>query len=383
MTTTTVGFTVTGEFVTEFARDSFSGGDWRRAITFLTQSIEGLSVEQAIDILTGKKKITGKNDEIDLVDDNEPNPEYDEMVDYHYGSIYELKGSFYQPYAYVDSYCQDDLVGPGEGVNKHHPYCEHRIGFDRKVDSIWRALYYADHAATDFAICLTLAKDHNEEAATRDVVVLFKEVQMPPFWMTANSAYPQEVLDKYFESDRELKRKGGWGRVASRENLYSKLLEKNLQPEHSSEIPQGLVGDNDLVRTLAEGTGISPDSIASLLGEQDFESRPQRDKNLTSDYGYVLRDGSFYGCRFFEHKALATRIFKHLGGCPEDRKGEIEKDPDKLGESLGWIKITKSQFDATCRVFLPEKLTAPQKDTMAKWMVDRTGVQIVGEYMEF
>lgn len=368
-----VSFRVSGEFITEMSRNIFAEGRWRRAFNFLIESVEGLSVEQAIDVLTGKKKFIGIN-EIDLVDDEDEHLEYDEIVQYHYGAIYELKNNFYQPYAYVDSYCEDDLVGPGhDGLNKHHPHCTHRMSTSRKVDSIWRALYYSDDGTNDCALSLNLNEYHNE-AATRDVVVLFKMVQMPPFWMTTTT-YPQESLDAFLISGHMLQRRGGFCRIAAREGFYDKLRNENLEPVNSSEIPIGL--SPSFVQDMANATGIDPETIESLTSEHDFDSQPLTDSDLISNYGYVLLDGSFYGCRFFEHKALATRILKHVVGIPADKKEDAEKDPDKYGENLGWVKITKGQFDKKNKIVLPRMPTVAQKETLQRWLVGREDIEIL------
>lgn len=59
----TVTFSVTGEFITEHARDRVRPGDlgWQSALRFLTDSICGLSMEDAIDILKGEMRFTGSS----------------------------------------------------------------------------------------------------------------------------------------------------------------------------------------------------------------------------------------------------------------------------------------------------------------------------------
>lgn len=59
-------FKITGEQVTEAARDLVVSGDWRRALALLTEDIEGLAYLDALAILKGDKRMAGSGDEMAL-----------------------------------------------------------------------------------------------------------------------------------------------------------------------------------------------------------------------------------------------------------------------------------------------------------------------------
>lgn len=62
MSQKTVHFSVEGEFLTELARDLFVEDTPKKAVRFLTESLIGMPEELAIEIVTGKKRLTGTND---------------------------------------------------------------------------------------------------------------------------------------------------------------------------------------------------------------------------------------------------------------------------------------------------------------------------------
>lgn len=63
-------FTITGEYMTNFSRELFAEGRYSFAISeFLCDSLPGLTQQQAVDIITCKKKLIGENN-LELVDDD-------------------------------------------------------------------------------------------------------------------------------------------------------------------------------------------------------------------------------------------------------------------------------------------------------------------------
>lgn len=57
-----VHFSVEGEFLTNFARGLFIEDTPKKAVNFLKESIIGFPEDLTIDVVTGKKKLTGLND---------------------------------------------------------------------------------------------------------------------------------------------------------------------------------------------------------------------------------------------------------------------------------------------------------------------------------
>ena len=56
-----VGFNIDGEWLANFARTRVDEGRWDAALNLLTDSLEGLSTDQAIAILKGKATLTGNS----------------------------------------------------------------------------------------------------------------------------------------------------------------------------------------------------------------------------------------------------------------------------------------------------------------------------------
>lgn len=69
METQTVHFSVSGEYLTNFARGRFADGDPKKAVEVLTIGLNGMPLGIACDIVMGKKKLVGWN-ELELEDDN-------------------------------------------------------------------------------------------------------------------------------------------------------------------------------------------------------------------------------------------------------------------------------------------------------------------------
>lgn len=120
MSSTSVGFTITGHFITEHSRNLVIEGKIREAERLLLECVVGLDHKDMRDILTGKKKFVGSDGTrgsiIELVDDNntEMQKEFDRLFA---GIVYDSK-NYWIPYASVVGWGPRD-VGAGEIYN--HP----------------------------------------------------------------------------------------------------------------------------------------------------------------------------------------------------------------------------------------------------------------------
>jgi hypothetical protein len=85
-----------------------------------------------------------------------------------------------------------------------------------------------------------------------------------------------------------------------------------------------------------------------------------RDKYASTDYGYILRDGSMYGCNYFGHSNLAARIFKYI-------LNEAVEDPEKSADDAGWVRFTHSAVDDERRLFVTDSLSDEQRATISAW----------------
>lgn len=116
METHEVHFRITGAFITEQARSFWNAeGEEDRAIRFLTESLPGLTDAQAIEICTGKAKLTGENNEVFLKTDNATHDQYGNPLRSLADSIARRKQEIAE--------LKDDLsVATGNGVYRGSPW---------------------------------------------------------------------------------------------------------------------------------------------------------------------------------------------------------------------------------------------------------------------
>lgn len=110
MNTEVAHFSVTGEFVTEHFRTLVSEGNWRDGFNGLRDSFDDISVDLVIDILSGKKKLTGVNDLTVEDDDLYLDEEWvdDQYYTYSNNAIMHY-GKVYKAYALVETLVMTDM----------------------------------------------------------------------------------------------------------------------------------------------------------------------------------------------------------------------------------------------------------------------------------
>lgn len=167
-------FRVDGEFLTHFFRQRVLEGAWREAMTGMQDSICGITLEQIVDILSGKSRLIGSSDDDDGII-LEPDPdasEYLKECNFHFGHLWNDGGVWWEPYAQVTSYGRNDL-----------------FKFGCKMTGAERPLHYAD-SAQDMAKDLQIPE--GETLLPRGV--LFRKVMPPPLWWKGKST-AQEAVD--------------------------------------------------------------------------------------------------------------------------------------------------------------------------------------------
>lgn len=92
--------------------------------------------------------------------------------------------------------------------------------------------------------------------------------------------------------------------------------------------------------------GIVPDSVRDL--ETAAATRTILDP--TSDQGWLARDGTFYGCKFFAHDLIAYQLLhRHVGDLEYDGWIRVHADSYRMGEYSNRYP-TKEQLDALGRL---------------------------------
>lgn len=215
-----VNFSIEGAFIADLARTRLKEGEYQSALNIL-ECLDGLSIEEQINILLGKKTLQGVND-IELVD--APKELMDEMTQWHkdkYGQIFSYHGKLYIPYAYVDSWCREDLPTDEDSyssvsyniINDYEGKKLDKTNIQKNMNYLKghlhsRSLHYAENPSKDFA--LTVNQNDIPSKDWDGAVVLFKSVEEQiPFW--AKNFYaktPYGAVAVAFEN-RRLERTGG------------------------------------------------------------------------------------------------------------------------------------------------------------------------------
>lgn len=195
-----VHFTVEGLYIAEMARTRMQEGNYQSGLRIL-ECLEGMPLEDQIAILRGKKTLNGENFNIQLIEESPQIKQ--EMEDWHekeFGGIFSFNGKLFQPYAYIQSWSQEDLPTSG---SRFSPLAnqftrEFEIELHNKVDSCsWgellggtphsRSLHYAENPSQDVALTIDANNFNIGEIKNLPfngkAVVLFKAVtEQLPFW---------------------------------------------------------------------------------------------------------------------------------------------------------------------------------------------------------
>lgn len=88
------------------------------------------------------------------------------------------------------------------------------------------------------------------------------------------------------------------------------------------------------------------------------------DEDCISDWGYILPNGSFYGCGHHEHTELAQFILKR--NTESEWLGE---DADLEADRRGWIKLGRISKYSGLACHIPRHITPEQENTLQFWCV--------------
>lgn len=359
MTTQHLTFQVRGQDLVQIARDVFFERTWEAALHMLQESLDGLGVDTAIEILTGRKTLTGVND-LELVDETpEVRQEWEQRLADMLCGFAKLKDHWFRPYGYTDCFTGADVYN-GEFTNRWIQAPDHggggrvpRIFGERESMGRWgayRSLYYARRPADDL---LTYA-----DIDGRAMGVLWEQVLSPPFWLWPKRATPigkvhgvswlggpeaadfQSALEEFL-TQRRLRHMTPPPEKFATPRTDNPETGAMCRPE-PEDITIERLPDHGILAELTQemiSRGCDADVVAGTLaavtGRQDQTSKPEQADVRDSQSGYILPGGAFYACAYMEHRALGRRIFL----WQEQR--EVE-DPEKLAEKRGWIRLQKS-----------------------------------------
>jgi hypothetical protein len=375
-------FKIYGKDFTRLVRDLMREGSWRKAFKMLMEGLIGITYEQAVSIMMGQNKLVGDSDTgLNMVKAGQKTKEareYMAQLMYMYGTPISLAdGKWYRPYAYINSYGENDIGGPDVhnadevGWVGSMPSRSTRKGQSR-VMSHRRAMYYAKNPVEDKCIILKWP-----DAPAVECAVLWHRCEPPPIWWEVPLS-PQAALDTFRAGGGLLRALGsieGSGRGFDRMDYYpdddidvddedDDSSEASAAPATSSMTAQQMM----TLQAMKSMPSVDPEAIAStvdaIMGNgKELDEPPERCTKLESKHGYILPNGDFYPCGFMKHAMLAARILKHV----LDRNPEDIADEEKLADNMGWIRIQTSTLMDVTHIAIPKRPTQKQQNTLWDW----------------
>lgn len=345
-TTQALCFSVTGEFLTQHARDRQAERGWDDAIRFLTESLDGCTADHAMQVLRGRMRIVGdsRNDDVGLEQEEPATSAKVAAAECELYAGYVREGStWWRPYATVTSWARRDAE-PGESqgrLSRYGPVLEEKPPSGRDRAKEWRAtvtkarsMHYARNPTADRAeIC-------------KGTVVLFKRVDPPPWWWEAAAGW-DEALDEM--------RKRGWGM----EELGAAQYEPDPVKHTTS---PGLLMPLGFDLPDVEGSSrFDPEAVAGTLAaiRGDAPSPPNLCDPEKAQNGYILPEGQVYSCLYHGHRDLASALLRE--------QGKESDDPEKEADRLGWIRLQRSALGGTLHGLTCRRPTDRQRHAWEEW----------------
>lgn len=296
-------FSISGEFITNHARDCWAEGAYVRAMDVLDCLI-GASHEQKLEILFGTKKLIGVND-LDIVVDNWKPADGVDYPDYK------------------------------EGMRRGDGWVELKR---LKEDKAWQIAYDEwPHSRTGFAAYTYEAaswKKVCELVGEERATVIFNEVQNDMTDRQSGAFKPSRATD--FEHDET--------HANTKADPLAAMYAQAQQ--------------NLLMAAIESGADISAIPTVDAMMNRGTKIEVVKDDRMASASGWLLPNGEYYGCGPMEHIGLAESLLDHIGS-----KMTSTGNAELIAESYGWVKISRS----LCGFYVGCKKKPTQKQLNRLW----------------
>ncbi len=184
-TATQVHFSVEPGFYERHARSLMLEQNWRGALAFLMDTLQGMTLDIAVDVLRGKLSLKTDGDGLETCAQDPEDAHYKRFLDtyeWQHAGLWQVEAEFYQPYGAVKRFGRDDA---------EFAAAEMRIFEDRDyTPSEYRSLrakYYCERRESDLVV-------FDQELGA----VLFKRVPGPAFWQQSLKE-PQAALAHFLK----------------------------------------------------------------------------------------------------------------------------------------------------------------------------------------
>lgn len=188
-------FSIQGEFITDHCRSLVLEHRWHSAFNLLVEDLHGMTADWAFDILSGKRKLVGWDNDIHLENEDPTDPtliKYLKDLDYILGGTYEDKGQFWRPSRQVVSWGYEDAMYAKEQGCKFF-----RDTYGDNETRIRSEFYAYD----DEKVFIVHDKNHTKK------VILFKPIGgVPPFVKSFKT--PDESYNYFIEQGRWIETTG-------------------------------------------------------------------------------------------------------------------------------------------------------------------------------
>lgn len=278
-----VNMSISGDFITRQARQFWQECEYSKAYRLL-ECLMGTTREMHEDVLQGRKKFTGIN-EITLEDDAWTPPKHYATLD----EVFRRAGQFGELQERREAEARPLLV---------------RVARLRDPERFSTG----DDAAEASQAFATAARLIGRDQAAK---LLVEVIEDPPSWREVEaepvSPPPPEDLERYAPPEM-----GGLA------GAYERARQTLMRMQMKSAGFEPVVPTADAL--LYRGTNLVPTLCP----------------DMSSENGWLLPNGKYYGCGTMEHIGLAERILESLG------KNTDDQDAVAVGERLGWVKLAKS-----------------------------------------
>ena len=336
MTVQNVCFTITGQFITQHARDLVKEEAWEDAVRFLKTSIIGFTYDNVIDVLSGTHELIGKND-IQLR--HRCDVEYMQFLDEKYAHFVYVNRKWYIPYCFITSYGPPDWKF--RDTSAIYGSTTPLSASDNQF-TMCRAGFYTN-TKRDLIYCLKCP-----DGRIHMTVFTPSEIT-PPVWMDVNKS-PQDAVNVY---GKRLPEDGFCIRFPNYDfSQYHKEKEKET-----------------FERVIIEEYEKKKDINLFAEDQIPVEVLAPVDTKLFGHWGWVAPTGEFYSCSYGGHIFLAENLAKHLypeSGIVSD-SSMFHNNTERYLEVKGWIKIGgggKQRYYAKDDSITP---TQSQHDTLWDW----------------